>query len=88
MEELKWSGPGGWIVLRRVAGVHYIEEKDCTARFTTGAIWEILEVWTAACYLVKRRETKGGLVAESTSLEFLEPLTLGAPRVHRSLNYS
>ena len=37
MEELKWSGPGGgWIVLRRVAGVycvHYIEQKDCTTRF-------------------------------------------------------
>ena len=25
---------------------------------------------------------------ESTSLEFLKPLTLGAPRIHRSLNYS
>ena len=25
---------------------------------------------------------------ESTSLEFLKPLTLGAPRVHRNLNYS
>ena len=39
-----WSGPGGWIVLRRVAGVHcvhYIEQKDCTARFATGGIWEI-----------------------------------------------
>ena len=35
---------GGWIVLRRVAGEHcehYIGEKDCTARFATGAIWEI-----------------------------------------------
>ena len=44
MEELKWSGTGGWIVLRRVKGVHcvhYIGENDCTARFATGAIWEI-----------------------------------------------
>ena len=44
MEELIWSGKGGWLVLRRVAGVHYvyyIGEKDCTARFVTGAIWEI-----------------------------------------------
>ena len=33
-----------WIVLRRVAGVHcvhYIEQKNCTARFGTWAIWEI-----------------------------------------------
>ena len=40
----KWSGKGGWIVLRRVAGihcVHYIKQKACTARFATGAIWEI-----------------------------------------------
>ena len=40
----KWSGKGGWIVLRRVVGVHcehYIGEKDCTARFATGALWEI-----------------------------------------------
>ena len=32
------------VVLRRVAGVHcvhYIEQKDCSARFATGAIWEI-----------------------------------------------
>ena len=43
-EELIWSGPGGWIVLRQVAGIHcvnYIGEKDCTARFATWAIWEI-----------------------------------------------
>ena len=41
-----WSGPGGWIVLILLAGVycvHYIGEKDCTARFATGAIWEIPE---------------------------------------------
>ena len=45
MEELKWSGTGGLIVLRRLAGVpcvHYIEQKDCTARFATEAIREIL----------------------------------------------
>ena len=41
MEELIWSSPGGLIVLRRVSAVHcvhYIGEKDCRARFATGAI--------------------------------------------------
>ena len=41
-----WSGPGGWMALRRVASVHcvhYIGEKDCKARFATGAIWEITD---------------------------------------------
>ena len=38
-----WSGPGGGgeIVFRRVAGVqcvHYIKQKNCMARFATGAI--------------------------------------------------
>ena len=43
-ETIIWSGPGEWIVLRRVAGVlcvHYIEQKNCTARF---AMWEITRV--------------------------------------------
>ena len=35
------TGGGGWILLRRVYNVHYIEQKNCTARFATGAIWEI-----------------------------------------------
>ena len=42
-EEMKWSGPGGWIWFTPVVGIrcaHYIEQKDCTARFATGAIWE------------------------------------------------
>ena len=41
MEELKWSGTGGSICVTPVVGircVHYIEEKDCTARFATGGI--------------------------------------------------
>ena len=39
-----WSGPGGWKWLTPLTGigcVHHIEEKDCTARFATGAIREI-----------------------------------------------
>ena len=39
-----WSGPEGRIVLRQVAGVHcvhYMEQKDSTARFATEAILEI-----------------------------------------------
>ena len=38
---MKWSGPGGRIGFTPVVGirfVHYIEQKDCTARFATGAI--------------------------------------------------
>ena len=42
MEQLKkWSGTGGSICVTTVVGirsVHYIEEKDCTARFATGGI--------------------------------------------------
>ena len=36
-----WSGPGVWIVLRRVAGVHcvrYIEQKDFMAWLASGAV--------------------------------------------------
>ena len=41
MEELKWSGTGGSIFVIPVLGircVHYIEQKDGTARFATGDI--------------------------------------------------
>ena len=41
MEKLKWSGTGGSICVTAVVGircVHYIEEKDCTAKFATGGI--------------------------------------------------
>ena len=33
MEELKWSGTGGWGM--GIHCVHYIEEKDCTQRIYT-----------------------------------------------------
>ena len=36
---IKWSGKGGRLVLRRVAGVHCVRYiGDCTARFATGTI--------------------------------------------------
>ena len=41
MEKLKWSGTVGSICIIPVVGiccVHYFDQKDCTARFATGAI--------------------------------------------------
>ena len=41
---MEWPREVNCTVLRWVAGVHcvhYIREKDCSARFATGAIWEI-----------------------------------------------
>ena len=41
MEELKWSGTGGSILVTPVVGircVHHIEETDYTAWFATGAV--------------------------------------------------
>ena len=63
-----WSGPGGrkWFTpLTGIGCVHHIEEKDCTARFATGAIreipdWKINQVAPAHRLISRDRPTKTG----------------------------